>query len=145
VKQAGSSLTEIVGSVKKVADLVSEIAVASQEQASGVDQVSRAVSNMDEMTQQNAALVQETNASLHSARNQIDALRDAINAFSIGSHVKAFAQTPASKTMGEKNPVRAQHGLIESKLKSNRMASPARRVASASQPAWSTDKDWQEF
>jgi methyl-accepting chemotaxis protein len=84
VKGAGTALNGIVGSVNRVADLVTEIASASQEQATGIDQISRAVSNMDEMTQQNAGLVQETNAALHSARTQIEGLRTAINVFDTG-------------------------------------------------------------
>jgi methyl-accepting chemotaxis protein len=81
VKQAGSSLTEIASSVRKVADIVSEIAAASQEQASGIDQISRAITNMDEMTQQNAALVEETNAALQSAQHQVADLREAVAVF----------------------------------------------------------------
>jgi methyl-accepting chemotaxis protein len=82
VKQAGVSLTQIVGSVRQVAEIVSEIAAASQEQSSGIDQVSRAITNMDEMTQQNAALVEETNAALHSAQIQVEELRQAVSFFS---------------------------------------------------------------
>ncbi|MGE5503591.1 MAG: methyl-accepting chemotaxis protein [Actinomycetota bacterium] len=62
VKGAGKTLDDILGSVKRVADIVAEIAAASQEQASGIDQVNAAVTQMDEMTQQNAALVEESAA-----------------------------------------------------------------------------------
>jgi methyl-accepting chemotaxis protein len=85
VKQAGSSLTEITDSVRRVADIVSEIAAASQEQAAGIDQVSRAITNMDEMTQHNAALVEETNAALTSAQIQVEELRQAVNFFRTGA------------------------------------------------------------
>jgi methyl-accepting chemotaxis protein len=81
VNQAGQSLTQIVNAVRKVADLVSEIAAASREQASGIDQVSRAVTNMDEMTQHNAALVEETNAALTSTQVQLEQLRKAVMFF----------------------------------------------------------------
>lgn len=84
VRHAGRSLTEISGSVKRVADLIAEIASASQEQAAGVDQVSRAVSNMDAMTQQNAALVQETTAALQTTQSQIRELWDSIGNFDTG-------------------------------------------------------------
>src|SRR5690606_14817420 len=63
VNRAGQSLTEIVGSIKKVADIVSEIASASAEQATGIDQVNTALSQLDEVTQQNSALVEENAAS----------------------------------------------------------------------------------
>ncbi len=81
VKQAGTSLGDIVTSVKKVASLVSEISAATQEQSTGIDQVSKAVSGMDQMTQQNAALVEETNAALHSAQSQVHELRQVVGFF----------------------------------------------------------------
>jgi len=66
VKKAGGTLDDILGNVKRVADIVGEIATASAEQASGIDQVNAAVSQMDEMTQQNAALVEESAAAAQS-------------------------------------------------------------------------------
>ncbi len=62
VNESGETLVEIVTSVKKVGDIVSEIAAASQEQSIGIDQVNRAVTSMDEVTQQNAALAEQTSA-----------------------------------------------------------------------------------
>ncbi|MEO5954592.1 MAG: methyl-accepting chemotaxis protein, partial [Nitrospiraceae bacterium] len=59
VDQSGKTLAEIVGSVKRVTDIIAEITAASQEQASGIDQVNKAIMQMDETTQQNAALVEE--------------------------------------------------------------------------------------
>jgi methyl-accepting chemotaxis protein len=59
---SGRTLDEIVESVKKVGDIIAEIAAASSEQAAGIDQVNRAVSEMDNMTQQNAALAEQTSA-----------------------------------------------------------------------------------
>ena len=85
VTHAGASLTDIVASVKEVSSLVTEIAAASREQSSGLDHVSRAVSNMDQMTQQNAALVEETNAALHSAQAQVDELLNAVKFFKVGA------------------------------------------------------------
>ena len=70
VGQAGGSLTEIVNAVKKVADIVAEITAASQEQATGLEEVNVAVANMDEMTQRNGALVEETTASAQALSGQ---------------------------------------------------------------------------
>ncbi|MGE5506150.1 MAG: methyl-accepting chemotaxis protein [Actinomycetota bacterium] len=70
VKGAGRTLDEILGSVKRVADIVAEIAAASQEQASGIDQVNGAITQMDEMTQQNAALVEQSTAAAHALEEQ---------------------------------------------------------------------------
>ena len=125
VKQAGTSLSEIVASVKKVASFVSEIAAATQEQSSGIEQVSKAVTGMDQMTQQNAALVEETNAALHSAQSQVDELRKAVSFFQTGDEDTSKAQT--------ENPVRQQFQTL------------ARRVAGASSGATLAHKDWKEF
>ena len=81
VNKAGASLAEIVTSVKTAADIVSEIAAASQEQTSGIDQVTQAINSMDQMTQQNGALVEETTAALESAQDQMSGLREAIEFF----------------------------------------------------------------
>src|SRR5262249_28152913 len=66
VDESGKTLDEIVSAVKKVNDIIAEIASASQEQAAGIDQVNKAVAQMDEVTQQNAALVEEMAASSES-------------------------------------------------------------------------------
>jgi methyl-accepting chemotaxis protein len=83
VNQAGSSLTEIVTAIKKVSDIVAEIAAASAEQARGLEEVNGAVVNMDEMTQRNGALVEQTNASAQTLANQSDALAGLLARFRI--------------------------------------------------------------
>lgn len=85
VKTANQGLDEFVSNVRRVADIMSEIAIASSEQSSGIDQVSNAINNMDEMTQQNAALVEETTAALHSAQKQVEDLQNAVSFFGIKS------------------------------------------------------------
>ena len=70
VNQAGEVLTEIVGSIGKVSSIVREISNASQEQASGVQEINSSVANMDEMTQQNSALVEESSASARALSEQ---------------------------------------------------------------------------
>jgi methyl-accepting chemotaxis protein len=70
VDQAGQTMHEIVGSVARVATLMSEIAVASREQSRGIDEINHAVTQMDEGTQQNAALVEQAAAAAHSLRDQ---------------------------------------------------------------------------
>ncbi len=141
VKQAGSSLTEIVTAVRKVADFVSEIAAASQEQSSGIDQVSKAIANMDEMTQQNAALVEETNAALHSAQSQADDLRQAVAFFKTGEQAPAYEPPPKSAVShapahAEPNQVHQKLNMLAQKV-SARM--PSRSIATAA------GGDWKEF
>ena len=146
VQQAGTSLTDIVTSVKKVATLVSEIAAATQEQSSGIEQVSKAVTGMDQMTQQNAALVEETNAALHSAQNQVEELRRAVSFFRTGeaNETQAAPQPNTSaKTRPQPipvsaNPVRQQFAALSRKL-----AVGANSFPTQSQPA--TRSDWKEF
>ncbi|MBL8669602.1 MAG: PAS domain S-box protein [Alphaproteobacteria bacterium] len=83
VKNAGETLGEIVTAVKRVADIVAEIAAASAEQSSGVEQVNTAVSQMDEMTQKNAALVEESAAASQSMTQQAEQLTQTIEFFRI--------------------------------------------------------------
>ncbi|MGQ0455828.1 MAG: methyl-accepting chemotaxis protein [Hyphomicrobium sp.] len=146
VKQAGGSLTDIVLSVKKVADLVTEIAAASHEQAAGVDQVSRAVANMDEMTQQNAALVQETTASLHSAQTWIHELHRIVSMFDTGVAASDAAMSGA-EAASDGNWVRSRQSQIEKQFKGARSnASRGRAVASGAMGrAAALDSEWQEL
>lgn len=81
VGEAGAALDEIVTSVKSVAKHVSEIATASREQTGGIEQVSGAITGMDEMTQQNASLVEKANASIRSAMVQVSDLQRAVGFF----------------------------------------------------------------
>jgi methyl-accepting chemotaxis protein len=77
VTQSGQTLDQIVSSVKKVSDIVAEIAAASREQSTGIEQVNKAVMQMDELTQQNAALVEQATAASQAMAQQardLDAL-----------------------------------------------------------------------
>jgi len=78
VAQSGVTLSEIMGSVKKVADIIAEIAAASAEQSTGIDQIGLAVSQMDEATQQNAAMVEEATAASRAILEQVRALQGAV-------------------------------------------------------------------
>jgi methyl-accepting chemotaxis protein len=85
VEQAGATMEEIVVSVKRVTDIMSEISAASLEQTSGIEQVNQAVTQMDETTQQNAALVEEAAAAAESLEEQARALVQAVAVFRLGS------------------------------------------------------------
>jgi methyl-accepting chemotaxis protein len=84
VNRAGSSLTEIVASIKKVAEIVSEIASASGEQSTGCDQVNAALNQMDQVTQQNSALVEQNAAAAKSLEQQSHAMDERVSFFSLG-------------------------------------------------------------
>jgi len=83
VANAGQTMTEVVGQVRRVNDLIAEITAASKEQATGISQVGQAVSQLDEMTQQNAAMVEQSSAAANSMREQAQRLMDAVKVFSI--------------------------------------------------------------
>jgi methyl-accepting chemotaxis protein-like sensor len=84
VTQSGQTLEQIVLSVKKVSDIVAEIAAASREQSSGIEQVNKAVMQMDEMTQQNAALVEQATAASQSMADQARDLSKMMERYQIG-------------------------------------------------------------
>jgi methyl-accepting chemotaxis protein len=81
VATAGELMHEIVHSIKRVSDIMGDIAAASMEQGTGIEQVNRAVGQMDEVTQQNAALVEEAAAAAASLDEQAGHLRGAVGAF----------------------------------------------------------------
>ena len=83
VNQSGKTLEEIVNSVKRVTDIISEISAASQEQAAGIDQVNKAVMQMDQTTQQNAALVEEATAASQNMRQQATDLLTQVEFFKV--------------------------------------------------------------
>ncbi|MFM0344079.1 methyl-accepting chemotaxis protein [Paraburkholderia sp. RL17-347-BIC-D] len=85
VQQAGTTMGEILQAVQRVTDIMGEIAAASEEQSSGISQVGRAVTQMDEVTQQNAALVEQAAAAAASLQDQAGRLRDTVSAFRVNS------------------------------------------------------------
>jgi methyl-accepting chemotaxis protein len=92
VDQAGKTMSEIVTAVKRVSDIMSEIAAASNEQNAGIGQVNQALSQMDEVTQQNAALVEEAAAAAEAMQEQADSLSEAVSVFKLESS-KAATRT----------------------------------------------------
>ncbi|MBK6999747.1 MAG: HAMP domain-containing protein [Rhodoferax sp.] len=86
VDQAGSTMQEVVSSIRRVTDIVGEISSASQEQASGVAQASEAVTQMDHATQQNAALVEEMAAAASSLKAQAQELVQVVSSFKLGAN-----------------------------------------------------------
>jgi methyl-accepting chemotaxis protein len=81
VNQAGRTMDEVVASVRRVTDIIGEIASASQEQTSGIEQINQAITQMDQVTQQNAALVEEAAAAASSLQEQAGSLSQAVGVF----------------------------------------------------------------
>ncbi|WP_454688153.1 methyl-accepting chemotaxis protein [Achromobacter aloeverae] len=86
VEHAGATMQEIVGSVRRVSDIVGEISAASEEQSRGIQQVNQAVTQMDSTTQQNAALVEQAAAAAGSLEDQARRLQDAVAVFKLATH-----------------------------------------------------------
>ena len=146
VNNTGDTLNEIVTSVKKVADIVSEIAAASREQATGVEEINRAVTQMDEMTQQNSSLVEENAAACRMLQSQAENM----------SRRMAFFRTDASMRSGggASRPVHAEIAMPEKVVavgggRASYSAAPSRGGAVALQEnlaaAMHDDDDWKEF
>ncbi|HDS1091998.1 methyl-accepting chemotaxis protein [Stenotrophomonas maltophilia] len=91
VRQAGTTMGEIVASVQRVTDIMADISAASQEQSSGIEQVNQAVVQMDETTQQNAALVEEASAAARSMEEQANLLAEAVSVFRTGAAAAAVS------------------------------------------------------
>ncbi len=101
VDKAGSTMSEVVGSIRRVTDIVAEISAASNEQASGVSQVGEAVQSMDQVTQQNAALVEQMAAAASSLKSQAHDLVQVVATFKIkdgeqAAHAPARLVAPAA-------------------------------------------------
>ena len=146
VDESGKSLSEIVASVKKVADIVAEISAASEEQATGIDQVNTAVTEMDSVTQQNAALVEEASAASKSMEHQAQTLVEKISFFRISQQQLLAAAANAerqqvSTTSASVRPLPARKSVARPAQRTATSAFAAPRMAKAS----GDDSSWQEF
>ena len=83
--KAGTTMTEVVGAIGRVTDIMGEISAASSEQSAGVSQVGEAITQMDQATQHNAALVEQAAAAATSLREQAHALVHAVGMFQLGA------------------------------------------------------------
>ncbi|HUL93833.1 MAG TPA: methyl-accepting chemotaxis protein [Burkholderiales bacterium] len=138
VDHAGKTMEEIVTSVKRVTDIMSEITAASQEQSGGIEQVNTAITQMDEVTQQNAALVEEAAAAAESLEEQARNLAEAVAVFKVaqGAAVSRPAPAPAKVT--------ALPGAHSAVRPTTRMASAAAPRATAKAAVAAEDR-WEEF
>ncbi len=138
VNQAGATMGEIVASVQRVTDIMAEISAASQEQSAGIDQVNQTVVQMDETTQQNAALVEEATAAARAMEEQATQLADAVAIFRLDDHVAQAVSAVTARAVAGMPPVRP----------ASRPTPAAPRAATPMRPARSTpadDGNWQEF
>ncbi len=146
VDASGKTLVEIVGSVKKVVDIVQEIAAASAEQSLGIGQVNSAVTQMDEVTQQNAALAEEAAAASTAMRDQATSMARLMEFFQItavtGTQGRATPTPRAKVTPAPSGTVRAAPKPAARPMPA---PAPAAPVMSAKPPAKDEGDEWAEF
>ena len=151
VAQAGRSMDEIVGGVRRVSDLIAEITASSTEQRDGIAQVNQAVANLDQMTQQNAALVEQSAAAASSMRDQAGRLAEVVSVFNVGAGAavaRAAAPRPAPVAKAPVPTAAAPRKAAAPAVKPA-AAAPAPRIAAAKPApaprAAASDDDWETF
>jgi len=150
VDKAGVTMTEVVSSIRRVTDIMGEISAASTEQSQGVSQVGEAITQMDQVTQQNAALVEEMAAAAGSLSQQAQALVGAVAVFKLSSD-----QTRAEAGAAPAQPPRPVHRPVPAPVARAKPAprapaiaasKPATKAAPAPQPvAAGAEDDWESF
>lgn len=149
VSTAGSTMQDVVTQVRKVTDLVGEIAHASTEQSQGIGQINQAVAQLDQSTQQNAALVEESMAAAESLRSQASKLADAVTVFkthsgaSVQNHASAVIhRTPKSSARPTGGAVTPAAPQAQVKPAAPQLPAPSQAVSNSS----SHDAhDWETF
>jgi methyl-accepting chemotaxis protein-1 (serine sensor receptor) len=143
VDEAGATMDQIMSSVKQVADIMGEIAAASEEQSTGIEQINLAIAQMDDVTQQNAALVEESAAASQSMQVQAHALSNAVSAFKL---------TGAERGSSPTNNMKAKHANASLELVATPIAKtqPVKKLASKAELSrplrnGTDNADWEEF
>ncbi|NMM13929.1 MAG: HAMP domain-containing protein [Rhodoferax sp.] len=153
VDQAGATMTEVVGSIRRVTDLMGEISAASTEQSQGVAQIGEAVQQMDQVTQQNAALVEEMAAAASSLKSQAQDLVGTVAVFKLAQGEGGFAPgshhavTPLSHSAPKQfAPVRKAAPKFKAASKPVALGAPAATPKVAHDRAAKTGgDDWESF
>ncbi|WP_305822472.1 methyl-accepting chemotaxis protein [Massilia brevitalea] len=141
VNETGTTMNEIVASVKRVMDIMGEISAASAEQGAGIEQISIAVTEMDTTTQQNAALVEEAAAAAQALREQTVALNEVVGVFKLdGDAVAAQNVQPARAAMAPARPMAPAAKAPPAVRKE-----PVRSTVSAKTNAKVSSEEWEEF
>jgi methyl-accepting chemotaxis protein len=134
VNQSGDTMDKVVTSIKRVNDIMSEIAAASAEQATGIDEIGKAVTQMDEVTQQNAALVEEAAAAAESLQSQSEQLATRVSAFKLDdSHGDHRSSVSNPKKLAKPAPKRIRD--------SKKVSSMPKKI----KPALPEEDEWESF
>ena len=142
VNEAGAALQEIVSSISRVSDIVAEISAASSEQSSGIQEINGAVAQMDEMTQQNSALVEESTAAARALGERAERLAELMTFFRLASMPARPVAPPARAAAA---PARAAAAPARAANAPARPRPPARPPATVTATAHTEDAGWAEF
>ncbi|MCC7679627.1 methyl-accepting chemotaxis protein [Janthinobacterium sp. FW305-128] len=140
VNQAGSTMEEIVNSVRRVTDIMAEITSASNEQEAGIEQINQAITEMDAVTQQNAALVEEAAAASEALQDQAGILAEAVSVFKLDGTQALAPAAPASRPEPKPAPRPAAATAAQPRLVAN---APASRKSAA--PAMVAEGEWEQY
>ncbi|WP_050465037.1 methyl-accepting chemotaxis protein [Herbaspirillum autotrophicum] len=140
VEQAGATMNEVVSSVRRVTDIVGEISSASQEQSAGINEVGQAITQMDESTQQNAALVEQAAAAAQSLQDQAGTLAQLIGKFKldqnqISTHVQSAVPVSRAVSPSAPRPAAPAKASVPARAQAKAAAPTAPRLAPATRPA----------
>ena len=138
VKDAGATMSDVVASVARVTDIMAEITSASQEQSVGIDQVNEAITQMDHVTQQNAALVEQAAAAAASLQEQAENLAHVASGFKLDNATRMAPARRAPAQRAVPAPARAAP-----RIKPVAAAQP--RLSARKAPAGAVASDWEEF
>ncbi|MEC9483737.1 MAG: methyl-accepting chemotaxis protein, partial [Halomonas sp.] len=133
VESAGSTMRDVVAAVRRVTDIMDEISAASQEQSSGIEQVNLAISQMDQVTQQNAALVQQAAAATAALEEQAEQLEAAVAVFRIDA---GLASVPSAQTPRALPPASGGHAPRLQASDKPRHPAPVRRTNQVVAEEW---------
>ena len=154
VGQAGQSMGEIVESVRRVSDLIGEITASTTEQRDGIGQVNQAVANLDQMTQQNAALVEQASAAAASMSEQAQRLAQVVSVFNVGAYASQAAAPARSNARPAHAPAprpvaaKPAHKPLPKPAAKATPAPAAARIATPPKPAAPAaggQDDWESF
>jgi hypothetical protein len=138
VAQAGQTMTEIVSSVQRVTDIMGEITAAASEQSDGIAQVNGAIAHLDQMTQQNAALVEQSAAAASSMKDQARHLAEVVATFKLDGSALASFQVPVRQQVSKPRPLPrpAQRAAlsVSAPARMAKPALPAKRTPTLSAP-----------
>ena len=145
VDKAGDTMAEIVMAIGRVTDIMGEISAASREQSQGVAQVGEAVTQMDQTTQQNAALVEQSAAAADSLQRQAKALVDSVAIFQLGNQAQSFAAAALKNRVEPVAKAGMSAGQRAAALAGQGPGKAVPAPVKTAQPALSNDQDWEQF